>query len=275
MTRWGRTGTVVAVAALVVLVVLLVGPGGADRASEVDPPAAAPSSPADSPTTDPHGTTGSTGATAPGEPTTTATITDRTELGTEVDGGSPDGDDDPVTSVAAAVDRLVVTPDQADLPAYRRAAFGDGWDYDPETACNTRERVLIAEAVRAPTVDDRCRSTGGQWRSPYDGLVTTNPADLEIDHLVPLADAWRSGAWAWTDERRRAFANDLDLPDTLVAVSSHTNRSKGDSTPDEWLPPDPADRCTYVASWVRVKERWELSVTPAEKATLVQLLAGC
>ncbi len=186
---------------------------------------------------------------------------------------APTAGDQP--SGPAAVDRLVVTTPQTDLPPYRRDAFGDGWAYDYATGCNTRERVLIEEAISAPTVDDRCRSTGGRWRSPYDGLVADDVADLEIDHLVALAEAWRSGAWAWTDERRLAFANDLELPDTLVVVSSRANRSKGDSSPDRWLPPNQDARCDYAQSWVRVKARWELSVTPAEKATLVQVLSGC
>lgn len=186
------------------------------------------------------------------------------------DSGPPNGPDRSV-----AIDRLLVTPAQPDLPPYRRDAFGDGWAYDPASGCNTRERVLIEEAVTPPVVDDRCRSTGGRWLSPYDGVVVNDVAGLEIDHLVALADAWRSGAWAWTDERRLAFANDLDLADTLVAVSGRSNRSKGDSSPDQWLPPDHTAWCAYATSWVRVKARWDLSVTPAEKAKLVQVLSGC
>lgn len=126
-----------------------------------------------------------------------------------------------------------------------------------------------------PVVDDRCRSSGGRWRSAYDGLVTVDPAALEVDHLVPLADAWRSGAAAWTDGRRAAFANDLTDPVTLIAVSSHTNRSKGDSTPDQWLPPDRGAWCDYATAWVDVKLTWRLTVTAPEKATLVQVLGGC
>ncbi|MGN6694768.1 MAG: HNH endonuclease family protein [Aquihabitans sp.] len=177
-------------------------------------------------------------------------------------------------SVEDLLGGLVVRPSDPAAP-YRRDAFGDAWDYDPASGCNTREEVLIDESVIEPTVDDRCRTTVGRWRSLYDGTETTTPADLQIDHLVPLADAWRSGADTWTPSRRRAFANDRTSPDTLIAVTGHTNQSKGDSTPDEWLPPDEASWCTYAQMWVRVKATWDLSVTAPEQARLTEVLATC
>ena len=175
----------------------------------------------------------------------------------------------------AAVDRLVVSEPADDLPTYHRDAFGDGWDYDPATGCNTRERVLIAESLVPATLAERCHPTTGRWTSLYDAVTTTDPARLEIDHLVPLADAWRSGASGWSAARREAYANDLADPDVLIAVTSHTNRSKSDRTPDRWLPPDRAAWCTYATAWVEVKVRYRLTVTGAEKATLVRLLEGC
>lgn len=98
---------------------------------------------------------------------------------------------------------------------------------------------------------------------------------LQTDHFVPLAEAWRSGAATWTDDRREAFSNDLDHPETLIAVTGSTNQSKSDRTPNEWLPPDRTVWCTYATDWVSVKTTWSLSVTAAEKATLVQILGGC
>ena len=169
-----------------------------------------------------------------------------------------------------------LTVRSADAAApYRRDAFGDDWDYDPATGCNTRELVLIDESVIEPQVDDRCRTTVGRWRSLYDGRTTEDPDDLQIDHFVPLADAWRSGAGAWPPERRLAFANDRTRPDTLVAVTGSTNQSKGDRTPDEWLPPDRSSWCTYAEMWVEVKSAWGLTVTAPERARLAELLASC
>lgn len=195
-------------------------------------------------------------------------------------GAAPVGPVDGVDAVPTApptalLDRLSVATVDPAGPDYRRDEFGDGWRYDRTTGCNTREQVLVAESLTPPAMGERCKPLSGDWVSAYDGVRTTDPADLEIDHLVPLAEAWRTGASTWTAERREAFANDLDDPGTLIAVTSRSNRSKGDSPPDRWLPDEPGGRCTYVESWIRVKARWGLQVSPAEKATLVQVLAGC
>ena len=174
-----------------------------------------------------------------------------------------------------ALDHLGLTPDTS-LPDYRRIAFGDGWDYDRSTGCNTRERVLIAESEVPVTFGStRCHPTRGRWRSIYDGLVTDDPGDLQIDHLVPLAVVWRSGGAGWSPAQREAYANDLTDPNTLVAVSNHTNEAKGDSGPDEWLPPDRGAWCTYATRWVEVKQRWHLTVTVPEKAALARILGAC
>ncbi len=146
-------------------------------------------------------------------------------------------------------------------------ANGDG--------CDTRHEVLIDEAVKAPHVGSGCSLTGGKWISPYDGVVVTNASGLDIDHLVPLAEAWDSGANRWTAARREAFANDLGVPWALFAVTASSNRSKGDQDPAEWLPPLKSDRCTYVVDWVAVKIRWGLSVDPTERRALLADAAGC
>jgi len=220
----------------------------------------------------------------PGATSTSASTSTSVVVGpsssTTTDGAGTPGVVDGIPPVpdgpaSALVDRLRVAGVDPELPDYRRKAFGGGWDYDGETGCNTRELVLIEESLAPPVMGDRCRPVSGQWISRYDGFATSDPADLEIDHFVPLAEAWRTGAAHWTDSRREAFANDLGDPATLVAVSSRSNRSKGDSPPDLWLPPSPDDRCPYVADWIRVKARWDLAVSPAEKSVLVQVLSGC
>ena len=170
---------------------------------------------------------------------------------------------------------LVVAEPAADLTPYRRDAFGNDWSYESTTGCNTRERVLIEESLVPAVVDDRCHPSSGRWVSAYDGVTTSDPTDLQIDHFIPLAEAWRSGAATWTPERRLAFANDLSSPLTLVAVTGSSNESKSDSTPDQWLPPDHHAWCSYATSWVTVKHRWALTVTAPEKATLVTILNNC
>jgi hypothetical protein len=91
---------------------------------------------------------------------------------------------------------------------------------------------------------------------------------------VPLANAWRSGAAAWTTAQREDFANDLDDPQ-LVAVSAGSNRSKGDQDPSTWKPPATGEWCQYAEDWVAVKTHWKLSVTTAEKSALADMLEKC
>ena len=137
--------------------------------------------------------------------------------------------------------------------------------------CTTRERVLQAEA-RSGTVRG-CDVAGGSWVSRYDGVRTANPSRFDIDHMVPLNEAWQSGAWRWTNATREAFANDLGYAHSLVAVSASSNRSKSDRDPQEWLPG--SSRCWYAASWIAVKYRWRLAVDAGEKRVLTKVLGRC
>jgi hypothetical protein len=156
---------------------------------------------------------------------------------------------------------------------YQRTKF-PLWD-SQGGGCDTRDRVLITEAVVRPHVSRTCDLSGGRWRSPYDGIRTRNPSTFDIDHLVPLAEAWQSGAWRWSTARREAYANDLGYGPDLVAVSAHANRSKGDSEPSEYLPPRTAFDCRYEAWWVAVKWRWQLTVDTNERSWLTRHLRGC
>jgi hypothetical protein len=140
-------------------------------------------------------------------------------------------------------------------------------------SCDTREVVLKRDGEDVRT-DDECDAVSGTWRSPYDSGVWKDASDVDIDHLVPLAEAWRSGARAWSDERRAAFANDLERPQ-LWAVTDNVNQSKGDSPPDEWKPERRGYWCTYAQHWVAVKHHYELSVTEEGKAALAGMLDRC
>lgn len=118
---------------------------------------------------------------------------------------------------------------------YARSLFPLWVDADGD-GCNARYEVLIAEAIITPSVGSGYKLTGGRWYSYYDGVYWTDPADLDIDHVVPLAEAWDSGARSWTTSRRQAYANDLSDSRTLVAVTENVNQAKGDRDPAEWLP---------------------------------------
>ncbi|MGW4291168.1 HNH endonuclease family protein [Streptomyces sp. NPDC004673] len=174
--------------------------------------------------------------------------------------------------LTAAVERLPAAAESGD--GYQRDLFKHWVDADQD-GCDTRAEVLISESRTETTVHTGCRVTAGTWFSYYDGVTITDPATLDIDHVVPLAEAWDSGASAWTPERRQAYANDLDADSSLAAVTARTNRAKGDSDPSEWLPPLADARCTYAADWVATKLRWNLTVDPTEHAALTDTATGC
>jgi hypothetical protein len=136
--------------------------------------------------------------------------------------------------------------------------------------CNTRETVLRRDGTDVET-DASCAAVSGRWVSPYDGATWTQASDVDIDHMVPLSEAWRSGAASWTTARREAFANDRGSSQ-LWAVTDNVNQSKGDQDPAEWLPPLTGFRCMYARSWTDVKHRYGLTVDAEEKAALADLV---
>ncbi|WP_428963185.1 HNH endonuclease family protein [Micromonospora fluostatini] len=138
--------------------------------------------------------------------------------------------------------------------------------------CDVRDTVLQRDGSNIQLSD--CNVVGGSWESVYDGRSFTDPSQVDIDHMVPLANAWRSGADEWDDSKRGDFANDLDRPQ-LFAVSASSNRSKGDQDPSQWKPSNQSYWCTYAGHWIEVKHHWELSVTSAEKDALTDMLKGC
>lgn len=166
-----------------------------------------------------------------------------------------------------AVTQLKLAPERR--AGYDRDAFPH-WVDDDGDCQDTRVEVLVQEA-RTPV--SGCRVTAGRWRSYYDRVTHRVASGLDIDHLVPLAEAWDSGARSWSTDTRRRFANDLGDRRSLVAVTAGVNRSKSDRDPAEWLPQ--FGTCRYVREWVAVKVRWSLRVDRAEKRALRREAAGC
>lgn len=155
---------------------------------------------------------------------------------------------------------------------YSKTLFNYWIDEDGD-GCDTRNEILIAEAVVKPKIGKKCVLTGGKWLSPYDGKSTTKASDLEIDHVVPLTEAWRSGAWRWTEAQRQFFANDLADSRTLVAASLTTTRAKGDKDVTSWLPAKGV--CSYITDWIAIKFRYSLSVDISEASVLNRYIASC
>ncbi|MGW7030446.1 HNH endonuclease family protein [Streptomyces xanthophaeus] len=163
-----------------------------------------------------------------------------------------------------------------DRTGYQRTSFRH-WNAGelPSDGCNTRQEVLLAEAVVYPEIGPGCTLTGGVWWSYYDDQQVTPAGALDIDHMVPLAEAWDSGASSWTVQRREAYANDQGQLSSLVAVTARSNRAKADRDPSEWLPPSPEALCRYGAEWTATKLRWGLAVDEAERDRLWDIAAGC
>ncbi|KAI4521734.1 hypothetical protein K523DRAFT_254293 [Schizophyllum commune Tattone D] len=160
---------------------------------------------------------------------------------------------------------------ESNSPAYSRDRFHT-W-ITIEGTCNTREYILKRDATKVTEGSD-CYPTSGEWTSAYDNVKTTLPSDLDIDHIVPLKEAWVSGARNWDDDQREALANDVTRPQ-LIAVTDNLNQSKGDKDIAEWVPPLSSFVCTYVQAWVQVKHYYKLSVDSAEKSAISKYLADC
>ncbi|KAI4759117.1 hypothetical protein E4T52_01037 [Aureobasidium sp. EXF-3400] len=186
---------------------------------------------------------------------------------------SPRGNLPTPISAATAIQYLssITVAAESNSPAYNRDLFKHWITISGE--CNTRETVLKRDGTGVVT-SSACTATAGSWYSDYDGKTWSAAADVDIDHLVPLKEAWVSGAKDWTNERREQFANDLTRPQ-LLAVTDSLNQAKGDQDLAEWLPPLVAYQCEYVRAWVQVKSYYGLTMDSAEKAAASKVLTGC
>jgi hypothetical protein len=189
-----------------------------------------------------------------------------------------------VRAVLAELGRLVVRPRPQGTRGYVRDAFGSDWIDTDHNGCNQRDDVLLRDSVPGSAQvgqQGACDHDvlAGTWHDPYTGrtLTFTDLKDLQqaeaiqIDHVVPLAEAWVSGAAGWTTDRRELFANDLR---ELLAVDGPTNMSKGDGDPAAWRPRQ-GYQCTYARRWVAVKTQWHLAVDASEVTALRDMLGRC
>ncbi|MFE5947141.1 HNH endonuclease [Streptomyces sp. NPDC056480] len=173
-------------------------------------------------------------------------------------------------NVVMLPDALAELTEAAEDPDGFTAGAFPHWNagLDATDGCDTRSEVLLAEAVDAPATGAGCTLTGGRWTSYYDGQSVSDPAALQVDHLVPLGEAWESGASGWTASRRERFANDQGATATLVAVTARSRQDKAGRDPAGWVPADAAQYCRYVGEWVSTKLRWGLSADKDEVEAL-------
>lgn len=150
--------------------------------------------------------------------------------------------------------------------------FGQPWADVDGDGCDQRSQVLARDLANVVQKKGRCGVQSGELQDPYTGETITSVSKIQIDHVVPLAEMWRTGAASWTVDRRTLAANDLR---NLVAVKGTINQSKSDKTPDEWMPPNAAYACSYARIYVGIKAEYTLTVSQVERAALEKSLATC
>ncbi|OKJ39027.1 HNH endonuclease family protein [Streptomyces sp. CB01580] len=165
----------------------------------------------------------------------------------------------------------LVVAGENDAPGYSRSKFPH-W-ITQYGACDTREAVLQRDG-RDVVQDVQCRAVSGTWYSEYDGKTVASASGIDIDHIVPLKEAWCSGASEWSTGERRAFANDL-THSQLIAVSAGSNRAKGDKDPGNWRPPLQSYHCTHSRAWISVKSDYALTANQSEVDALSRMLDTC
>lgn len=175
-----------------------------------------------------------------------------------------------------ALTKLEVAPPDS-MAGYSRERFRHwsdadefGWDA-PDPSCDVRDAALIRDGEDVE-VDDGCKVVSGEWLDPYTGRTYSDPSDIDVDHVVPLAEAWRSGASSWSDEQRERYAND---PDVLLSVEDNANQQKGDKGPEAWKPPNEEEWCDYAQHWIQIKVKYDLSADEQEKVALEEMLDTC
>lgn len=169
-------------------------------------------------------------------------------------------------------------PSNERQPNYDRAKFGNGW-LDPDgNGCDARNDTLARDLTQTTIDTNGCTVLSGVLKDPYTGKTITfqrgasSSAAVQIDHVVPLAYAWRAGAWKWTDQQRAAFAND---PINLLAVDGPSNIGKSDKTIGRWLPPQQSFHCTYTAIYVSVHEKYDLPMDTSDSSAAARIIDGC
>lgn len=146
---------------------------------------------------------------------------------------------------------------------------------DPDRdGCHARNQALRDASLDPPALGPSCDVKSGRWPLVYIDGETSDPRQLDIDHVLSLSDAHRSGGWAWTpgDLRRIALAND---PLNLIPVALQENRSKSDKGPDQWRPKNRGAWCLYSTRYTDVAVKYELTVTSAERASLEDMQQAC
>lgn len=175
-----------------------------------------------------------------------------------------------LTTLRVANDATMSGYSRALFPHWRDASTW-GWPTAPNNACNSRNAALARDGAGVK-MSSTCTRLTGTWVDPYSAKKFNSSADIDIDHIVPLAEAYRTGARSWTTTKRTQYAND---PIVLVSAQDTLNQAKGDKGPEAWRPPNTAAYCNYAIRWVAVKKKYALTISAAEKEKLTSMLGKC
>jgi hypothetical protein len=160
------------------------------------------------------------------------------------------------------------------MPAYDRSTWRHWSDTDGDCQ-DTRVEVLIAEAIYASLSENGCSVVSGLWYDVYTDSWWTDPRSLDVDHVVALGEAHRTGGWRWNEERKEQYANFLDDPAHLRAVSLRANRQKGDKDESKWLPSNKKFLCQYVRERTAIYQREGLTRSRPAQRKVNEVMAKC
>ncbi len=148
------------------------------------------------------------------------------------------------------------------------------WEHwiDKDKDCqNTRQEILIDRSLVKVSLNKKgCTVVQGNWMDYYHPEEHRLAKNVDIDHLVPLKHAHDSGAFSWSKDEKKHFAND---PDNLVITNRSYNRMKGAKTIAEWLPVNKERACRYIKDWVHIKKKYNLVFQESEHSTIQ--MSGC
>ena len=173
---------------------------------------------------------------------------------------------------------LVINDDFSSIPSYDRDIYFGSWIDEDGDCQNTRAEVLLIESLSSVSFRDNnsCTVDSGEWYDPYTNSTFYFASDVDIDHFVPLYDAFYSGAYLWPEHKRVEYSNDIYVFEHhLIAVDKGENRTKGKKPPHEWMPPNSNYHCEYAANWITIKYLWELTITTQEYNFLQNQIQNC
>jgi len=168
--------------------------------------------------------------------------------------------------------KIAEQPSDPAEPYNRKKHFG-GWKRIPKTCMNVRAHILIRDSTTEVGLrPSGCTVDSGTWNDPYTGQVFTSAEDLDIDHFVPLKNAYISGGWKWDREKICRYGNFMKNKYHLIPSYKSENRRKSDLTPADYLPPNPKFLCEYAIRWLKIKTIWGLVMMPPEAAAIQKVI---